>query len=87
MVKNLDIHAHKLLPGAAQAVQRPGLDKVLDGPLVQLLVGHTGNEVLQVGKGPSLPSLLLDSVNYRPAHTLDGRQGVADFPSVTAKPL
>ena len=78
-VHNLDIHAHKLLAGTAQTVHCAGFDKMLDGPLVDFLIRHTGDEIFQIGVRSPRPALRDDRLDHRPAHALDGRQRIADL--------
>ena len=57
MLHDLGINSHELLPGAAQAVQRPRLDAAFYHSLIQIISSHSGDQILQILKGPCCPSL------------------------------
>ena len=86
MVHHLHVDAHELFPGPAQPVQRPGLDEILHGPLVHILILGTHQEILQVGERPPGLALCHDIVDGRPSDSLDGGQGVADASAVYGEP-
>ncbi len=78
MIHHLHIDAHKLLPGAAQTVQCPRLDEILHGSLIHVLIRHTGDKVIQIGKQAPLFPLLYQAVNGGAPHSLDRGEGITD---------
>ena len=78
MLHDLNVSAHELLACPGKAVKGTGLDKVLNRLLVDILVSHSGNKILQVRIWTSCLPLLYHRINDRSAHALNGGKRIAD---------
>ncbi len=78
--QNPHVHAHILLPRAAQTVHGTGFDKMLYGTFIHFLVRQPGNKILQIGVRPPCLPLGHHNVDDRSSHALDGGQCITDLP-------
>ena len=86
MIHDLDINAHELLARAAQGIQSPCLDQILNGSFVEhILCRHTGDKVFQRFKGPEGISFLCYRLHHRTSDALDGSQAVTDISAVNGE--
>ncbi len=79
MIQQLHINTHKLLSRPAQAVQRPRLNQVLNGMLIDVFLRNPGDKIIQACVCPPCLAFLHDHVHHGPADALDGGEGIADF--------
>ena len=85
MLHDLNVSAHELLACPGKAVKGTGLDKVLNRLLVDILISHSGNKILQVRIRTSCLPLLYHHINDRSAHALNGGKRIADRITVYRK--
>ena len=78
LIHQLHGSQHFLLPGARQAVHRPGFDKILQTSLVELFAVQPVNKVLQARKGTVFLPFLHDIPDHILPDAFDGGQAVPD---------